>query len=193
MKQHCFFRWRKIQSLGLAPAYNDVSSSVGKWLQYCLGLTYLEEDEVCDAFCELMSIMPENQRLTRFADYLTETYIDITTAPFPPSIWAAKSTALWRTTNACEGFHSKFNGSFETHHPNIFLFVKAIKNVQTETYFRMNTDPAQVKIKTDKKTREKRDFIDRKIDQLNTSQIGLIDFLKCVSYKATALKRNRKK
>nr|CAD7264981.1 unnamed protein product [Timema shepardi] len=97
-------RWRKIQKLGLAATYKDENSDGGKWLQYCFGLTYLRPEEEEDAFCDLISIQPADIKLTRFADYLTETYIDeMEQATFPPRIWAADSSDLWRTTNARNG------------------------------------------------------------------------------------------
>nr|CAI5847609.1 unnamed protein product [Callosobruchus analis] len=33
-------------------------------------------------------------------------------ATFPPCIWADHSSCVERTTNTCESFHQKFNGSF---------------------------------------------------------------------------------
>nr|CAD7405637.1 unnamed protein product [Timema poppensis] len=94
-------KWRKIQKLGLTATYKDENSDGGKWLHYCFGLTYLRPEEVEDAFCDLISIQPADTKLTSFADYLTETYIDeMEQATFPPRIRAADSSDLWRTTNA---------------------------------------------------------------------------------------------
>nr|CAD7585538.1 unnamed protein product [Timema genevievae] len=60
-------------------------------------------------------------------------------ATFPPRIWAADSSDLWRITNACESFHSRFNSSCASPHPNIFVFVQNLKLVQTDTYIRINS------------------------------------------------------
>nr|CAD7575583.1 unnamed protein product [Timema californicum] len=115
------FVWRKIQKLGLAATYKDENLDGGKCLHYCFGLTYLRLEEVEDAFYDLICIHPADTKLASFADYLTETYIDkMEQATFPSRIWTADSSDLWRTTNAFENFHSRFNSSCASPHPNIF-------------------------------------------------------------------------
>lgn len=158
---------------------------MGSWLHYCFGLSYLDGEEVGDVFSQLVSIMPQHPQLTAFADYVLENYVH-EAASFPPSIWAEKSAALWRTTNACESFHSKFNGYFESPHPNIFVFLKTLKRMQTDSYLRMNAD-SRALVRIDKKTRLKREFIENKIAQLNSGNITHINFVKCVSHKAVCI------
>jgi hypothetical protein len=57
---------------------------------------------------------------------------------FPPYMWAENSSSSQRTSNACEGFHSKFNASFYCGHPNIFRFIEVLKNfqIQINTYIK---------------------------------------------------------
>ena len=91
--------------------YKDKNSMIGKWLKYCFGLLFLDPEEVGDTFAlDLLSDpdKPSDPRLTEFADYLVENYIEEDSL-FPPHIWAAASNCSWRTTNNCEAFHAKFN------------------------------------------------------------------------------------
>lgn len=113
--------WRKIQQLGLTKHYKE-RTDIGKWIGYCFGLLFLEPEDVgnCLVF-DLLPIVPENDKLRVFIDYLVETYIEEDSI-FPPEIWAAKCASSSRTTNACESFHSHLNKSFNSYHPNIFVF-----------------------------------------------------------------------
>ena len=90
-----------------------------------------------------MSIAPRDARIENFADYMLETYIS-EEARFPPEMWTAIPNAMpERTNNGCEAFHRHFKSSFNSSHPNIFLFSKALLEQQTLTYIKiqnMNAD-----------------------------------------------------
>ena len=86
-----------------------------------------------------MSIKPENSKLTQFADYILNTYIIAEEALFPPNIWAQCSTELKLMTNACESFHSHLAQSFANTHPNIHYFTKALLDIQSFTYIKLNS------------------------------------------------------
>lgn len=179
------FRWRKIQKLGLASMYKDQNSEKGQWLHYTFGLSYLNPQDVPDVFGDLVSIQPQDQKLTKFADYITENYIDEEEhALFPPNVWAADSASLWRTTNACESFHSRFNASCESPHPNIFKFLKSLKHEQTDTYIRINSAKNCHIITTDANTKKRQAFLQQKLELLKSGEISKLEFVKCVSYKA---------
>jgi hypothetical protein len=88
---------------------------------------------VGDCFAEdFAAIQPNQTSIQDFADYLVEWYI-AEDSHFPPYMWAENSSSSQRTTNACEGFHSKFNASFYCGHPNIFQFTEVLKNFQIDT------------------------------------------------------------
>lgn len=184
MKLNIFvcFRWRKVQKLGLASIYRDKKSEEGKWIRYCFGMTYLHPNEVEDAFCDLVSIQPPNERLSMFADYLLDTYIvGDERALFPPQIWASASSDLWRTTNACEAFHSKLKASCSSPHANIFVFLKCLTHIQTDTYILLNsTGSAKSK---DKTTRLRKEYIDQKLVQYANKLINRLEFVKCMSHR----------
>lgn len=179
-----FSRWRKIQQLGLASTYKDSESEAGKWLHYCFGMAYLSPEDVEEVFVDLIAIQPANQKLTSFADYLTETYIDQSSL-FPPQIWAADSAELWRTTNACESFHSRFNELCPSPHPNIYIFLKTLKSMQVDSYVRINSASNCEVPKSRKKTCLRQDFLKNKIIQLKNGHIDLMSFTKCVGYRSS--------
>lgn len=87
-----------------------------------------------------MSTIPENHAVQEFSDYLVDNYISDERL-FPPHIWASDTISSQRTTNACESFHAKFNKSFSSPHPNIFVFIDVLRQLQIDTYILMqNTD-----------------------------------------------------
>ncbi|KAF0719008.1 Uncharacterized protein FWK35_00018497, partial [Aphis craccivora] len=45
-----------------------------------------------------------------------------------------------RTTNVYESFHSLFSRNFSSAHPNIFIFVNVLKEIQTNTYIAISID-----------------------------------------------------
>lgn len=132
------FRWRKIQSLGLAKEYSS-TSEIGQYLKHVFGLPFLKPEMVSDCFVEdFAAIQPKHKQIEEFADYLVENYIS-NDSLFPPNMWAANSSSLQRSTNACEAFHSKFNSSFYCAHPNIYQFVEVLKNFQIDTYVKIKS------------------------------------------------------
>ncbi|KAL4091005.1 hypothetical protein QTP88_025749 [Uroleucon formosanum] len=150
--------WRKIQNLGFSAIYKDTSSEneIGNFLELFFGLPFLRPIEVIDCFTdELMAVRPTgDNRIEEFMDYVFDNYIS-PEASFPPSIWAQFSTTLNRTTNSCESFHSKLNSCFYSGHPNIFVFINELLEVQSETYIKCRSNGT----KKSKKQQEKQIFL----------------------------------
>lgn len=171
--------WRKIQHLGLSNEYKSETSEAGKWLHWIFGLSLLDAGEVEDAFVEdLMSIQPPN--VEDFSNYLVENYID-SSSPFPPSLWASSSTSSERTTNACESFHAKFGRHFYHPHPNIFVFIEAMKSVQIDTYIgiRSSTTPRKI---TNGRYKKRLQFLENLHKKYTAKQISRLHFIKSVCY-----------
>lgn len=120
--------WKKIQEAGLSSEYrNKEKSDVAKWLG-TFGLPFLNPAEVSDCFVEdFMLVIPNCNKIYKYADYIVESYISEETAQFPPTMWACRSATRERTTNACESFHSKFNRTFYMPHQYIFQFLEVLK------------------------------------------------------------------
>jgi len=130
--------WRKIVGLGLTVEYKNKNSEIGKWLHYVFGLTFLPPDEVGNVFLELIAEQPIDTKVTEFSDYLVDNYIG-NDATFPTTLWAALSNDVWRTNNGSEAFNSKFKTENRSPHPNIFEFLKCVKNIQIDTYSKINS------------------------------------------------------
>lgn len=101
--------FRKIQELGLVLEYKTKNSPIGEYLRTCFGLMFLSPTDVkyCFSFA-LLSVIPFDDKVIKFAEYLTSNYIR-DEARYSPQIWASNSAELTRTTNACKSFHSHFN------------------------------------------------------------------------------------
>jgi len=86
-----------------------------------------------------MSDFPDDERLKKYCDYLTDNFINEEIL-FPPQYWAAASGSLARTTNACESFHSFFNQSFYKHTPSIMSWLAVLINeIQTDIYIKIKS------------------------------------------------------
>lgn len=175
--------YRKIQSLGLTQIYRDKNSEESRWLVHTFGLTYLKPSEVEDSFIfELMSYKPNNELLDKYADYLLDNYI-APNSDFPPNIWADENPTIIRTTNACESFHSRFNSSFYSCHPSIFIFIEKLKEFQIDAYLKIKSLHIPVKIK-DKEVRNKLKFIENMVNMRRSGNISRINFIKAVAYQS---------
>jgi hypothetical protein len=182
-----YYRWRKIQQLGLASEYKNEHSPIGTWLKHLFGLTFLPPAEVGDCFAEdFMCEKPENSKIDQFADYLVDNYID-SESKFPPEIWAENSCSILRTTNTCESFHSKFKRENSSPYPNIHSFLKVLLEMQTDTYVKLNSIKRNEKKYIRREILLKQKFIRSKIIQLDRHEISRYNFVKCISYKFSSI------
>lgn len=174
--------WRKIQSLGLSTEYKDTTSEIGKWLTYIFGLPLLDPEEVSDCFVfDLCSIQPNTSlKLNEFTDFLIENYIS-EEARFPPHIWAANIASAERTTNACESFHAHFNSQFYSSHPNIYVFLDVLKNIQTDVYIKLNSLDLPVSV-NNKRYRMRLQYLNSLVNKYQSKEINRFDFVKCASF-----------
>ncbi|KAF0712044.1 MULE domain-containing protein [Aphis craccivora] len=67
---------RSIQQNGLSNDYKDKNSDIRRWLVQCYGLPFLSPGSVSEYFVNyLMKSKLDDERVTRFADYLVDVYI----------------------------------------------------------------------------------------------------------------------
>jgi len=111
-------------------------------------LTFLPPDVVGNVFLKLFAEQPIDSRVTEFSDYLVDNYIG-NDATFPTTLWAALNNDVWITNNGSEAFNSKFKTENQSPHPNIFEFLKCVKNIQIDTYSKINS----VDLETNKKVK----------------------------------------
>lgn len=172
--------WRHIQACSLTNDYKEKDNEIGAFLKLFFGLPFLCPDEVEDSFVDdFVSIMPDDERVQKFTDYVFENYVS-PDAKFPPSMWAAYSSSIARTTNSCESFHSHFNASFYAAHPNIYILIETLLRVQCETYAKI-ADIQKQKRRLDSLRKEEK--IAEYIRRRDSQELSRHDFLKRVCYK----------
>jgi len=172
--------FRKMQSLGLAKP-NMKPGEMSEYLKLFFGLPFLRPDEVDDCFVtDIMALLPpNNSKLTAFTDYILEVYVR-EDSRYPPSLWAECSSSITRTTNACESFHSKLNSMFYHSHPNIFIFIDALNEIQTNGYLKMNCTKTS---RVNKISIEKEHFLAQQIQYYEEGEINRLEYLKSISFK----------
>lgn len=169
--------WRKIQQLGLSKAYSS-NNDISDYLKCVFGLPFLKPEEVFDCFIDdLMTIKPVNTTVDIFCDYLLKTYIE-EDALFPPNIWAEFAATTNRTTNSCESYHAKLNASISASHPNIFVLIEMLLEIQSEIYVSLRSSATQ-----SKKTVEKENFLREKMLSFTSGELTRLNFVKEVSFK----------
>lgn len=125
-------------------------------------------------------MQPDDKRVSEFADYLIENYID-NESRFPPRIWASHTVCTMRTTNTCESFHSKFNSYCPSPHPNIHVFMHTLINIQTDSYIKINSVHS-VNQTPRRNIRNRHIYLEKKVEQYKDNLISRVDFVKCCSY-----------
>jgi hypothetical protein len=74
---------------------------------------------------------PDDDNCSKFADYALECYI-AEKSIFPPCMWASVPDGNCpRTNNGPESFHVHFNAQSYARHPNIFIFLDVLQQIQT--------------------------------------------------------------
>ena len=118
--------WRKIQDVGLAVKYREVDD-IRSFVQHCNA--FIPSIEVVTKFEEAVgSLSAENRtQLAEFIEYFRATWLD---GLFPIQMWNKYGCDIHHhTNNAMEGWHSSLRHLLPTH-PNIFVFIGAIKQIQ---------------------------------------------------------------
>ena len=115
----------------------DTDSDIGKWLKQAFGLHFIDPADVEDCFVEdFAAKAPQDERCTKFSDYLVEHYVT-SESKYPPVIWADVPSNSKRTNNAAVSFHAHFNAQFYASHPTIFVFV--LQKIQSTTYVKIRS------------------------------------------------------
>nr|CAI5821968.1 unnamed protein product [Callosobruchus analis] len=171
------FRYRKVQELGFSSVYNSgTDSSVKKYLTHIFGLPLLNPRDVMWEIALPFRLF--NPSAKKYHNLQTIWYRQ---AILPPCIWADHSSCVERTTNACESFQQKFNGSFYQSYPNIFLFINELINVQVDTYIKIRSSLKIPKMYSTK-TVLKQVFLQKHIDKVSKNEAAKFEFVKIVSY-----------
>lgn len=126
--------WRKVQEVGLVPAYKDTEQypEISEFVQLCMALAFIPQSDVVDQFNECVSNLSEEQKrlLDRFILYFRETWVS---GLFPIKLWNKYGQDfLHRTNNRVESWHSTLKQKLPAH-PNIFVLVNALKMIESGT------------------------------------------------------------
>lgn len=90
---------------------------------------FLNPEEIGDCFVEVLLFeCPENNKLRKYCDYLTNNYM-FNESLFSPKFQTTNLSELIRKTNKCESFHSFFNKTLYCNSPpnNTWLAVSQTK------------------------------------------------------------------
>ena len=143
------------------------------------GLSFLEPEEVEDAFVELYSEAPNDNadKASEFSDYVLKNYIDESDSKclFPPSMWAEPPSEIPRTTNGLESYHKHLNAQFYMAHPPLHHLVSVLKEVQVETYIKMAAKKPKPLRKGEK---SKRDFAAKSYQEYQSKTITRLEYVK---------------
>ena len=139
--QGCYFHfnqslWRHIQDLGLARGYRH-DERLQQLLRKVMSLGFLPTALVRNNF-QLLRHARQTRRLIRryaalhdFFDYVHSTYIDGT---FRIPLWNAYEKNMdCRTNNNAESFHRAWNNRVGVRHPNLWIYVRHLKDLQALT------------------------------------------------------------
>lgn len=174
--------YRRIQQNKLLlKEYLNKSSEVGTWLKCFFGLSYLPPNEISDGFTDLLSIAPTNM-FTEFTDYILENYI-LPDSAFPPVMWASAPSNNPKTTNGVESFHRHYNSQFYSPHPNMYLVIDTVLQIQTESELKLNSIKKNIINVQRKDTIEKINFLDKCFRQLCNKSINRLEYLKQIGSK----------
>ena len=131
--------WRNIQRCGLTEAYtNDIQFQ--NWSRLILALPHIPTYDVEDFWLEQVignmpaEAWPASQQLV---DYVTNFWIDDATATFHIPVWNHFATQGSRTTNHLEAWHKTLNDYHNTHSPNIFASIVALKKEQAKSEIKL--------------------------------------------------------
>lgn len=168
---------RKVWHLILPKLYNfkkSIYNSVNKIIYRIQ--KFLPSCDVIHCFAfDLVAIQPSGQRVTKYINYLVDTYISEDNT-FPATIWTSLTADSNWATNACKSFHSYLNKSFSNSHFHIFGFIETIFQYQLNVYIKMkSTNCAKL---LNNETSSKTDLLNHCISAYKTNTENRLSFVK---------------
>ena len=127
--------WRRVQAVGLVTKYRE-EQPVRTFIECCNAFAFIPIGEVSIKFSELVAQLSDSDKgqLAPFIDYFKLTWLSGT---FPLQLWNKYGCDKHhRTNNAMENWHGRINKLLPTH-PNIFIFINAIKDDQANAQITM--------------------------------------------------------
>jgi len=132
----CFFHycqciWRNVQRCGLAVRYTE-DENLKRLVRRASVLPLVPAASVEDVWFNALEEYNENSPdVTRFTDYVTETWVEGRRG------WNHFDNTGPRTTNNAEGWHSKLNRLCRSAHPNIYSLLRLLQRIQASNEVRL--------------------------------------------------------
>lgn len=139
--------WRQTVLKGLKQQYGD-NEIIRNTVQKLLALPFVPTNDVVDVFDNIVNEVPDEledeEQLMDVISYVERTYVrgraargrrPASNPRFPPNIWSVYDLTVnkqQRSTNAVEGFHSKFQRMIVSHHSGIWKFLEFLQKDQQE-------------------------------------------------------------
>jgi hypothetical protein len=114
---------RKLVDFGLKYEY-EKNGDLVRWFKSVCCLALIPIDKVDGYFEELLNTKPDNDKTTKFMDYLVSTYFE---GNYPVQMWNHFETdGTPRTNNNLEGYNNKLNKQIFIAHPDIFKAISKL-------------------------------------------------------------------
>jgi hypothetical protein len=118
----CQAIYRQVQSLGLVQAY-DSRPEIRLHIRKLMALAFLPVSSVRLTFATLS--FQADPILAPLFQYFRHQWM----SAIGPSTWNVYGESV-RTNNDCEGWHRRFNNAVNTHHPNLWKFLRCLHEEQ---------------------------------------------------------------
>ena len=138
--------WRRVQPDGLSRDY--INNNWQKVLiRRFFSLSFIPVENVMSEFEQIIFDYLEanlvDSRWESFFGYFRKQFVrcpDLSSPCYHPTFWSAYEGVLGsvsRTTNVLESWHRDLNSSFERAHPNIALFIEALRQEEQKMHLRL--------------------------------------------------------
>jgi hypothetical protein len=117
---------RKIGKLGLKIEYDKNESEISNWLNYFFELAFLPFTEISDAFYELFSFAPDNDKVSAFSDYILANLIE-NDSRYPPHLWTVPLSNEPRTNNDSKLYYRHLIDQLYNSYLSIYNFIEVFK------------------------------------------------------------------
>lgn len=174
--------YRQVQHLGLVADYQN-DEVLRSQVRQLMAIGFIPANQVRAVFQLLQA--EADVRLANLFEYFNRQWMTNT----PLAMWNVYGLER-RTNNDVEGWHRRFNGLVQKHHPNIFLVIERFQDEQAATEVMIQQIEGGQRVN---RPNARYESINRAIDQARTAydqrRIDVLQYLRRVSYQLAAYNR----